>query len=87
MREELLDMFSTTERVIESCSVTADQLHDYALNLEKIRALLDELARLCLKEPGTWGVRVLADRCCDLEGRVKELRNDLRRRQTQQQED
>lgn len=77
--QEIIGIFAVMDHVIASCSPTAEQLHEFAANLGDIRGLLTELTKYCAENDGTMNCRYLAERCFDLEGRVKELRNDLRR--------
>jgi len=77
---DVLGLFHETERVIASHDATAECLQRYASNLGQIRMLLSELAGYGGNDAedadATVNARYLAQRCLDLEGRVKELRND-----------
>ncbi len=76
---DIRTLFDVTERVIASHAVTADQLNQYATNLAMIRSLLQKMSGRRLDGGGSPDSRLLAEQCRDLEGRVKELRNDLSR--------
>ena len=72
-----------TERIITSNRVTAGEARVIAERLSQIRGLLSELTIAEKKapaiDPGRPSALVLSQRFSDLEGRVKELRNDLDR--------
>ncbi len=75
-----------TERIISADRMRADDMHQITENLEQLRALLDEAARLISRMSGEGAsallVWELAARYRDLEGKAKEIRNDLQRTAT-----
>lgn len=76
----LAAMADETERITGVYRLPYDDLADIACALADIRALLDEIA-LCAAgtggKDGPWAAcRTFAERYRDLEGRVKEMRND-----------
>jgi len=81
IRELLEWMMSEAERIISSQQLALDESSKLALYLTQIRLLLDELssfeARRGATDPATFLAAGLLSRFLDLEGRVKEIRNDL----------
>ncbi len=75
-----------TERIISAGRMRADDMRQIVENLEQIRTLLDEAARLISKTGGEGAsaliVWELAARYQDLEGKAKEIRNDMQRAAT-----
>jgi len=81
---ELLQLLAQeTERIITNNRVTAGEARVIAVRLSQIRSLLAELTVAEKKapalDPGGPSALLLSERFSDLEGRVKELRNDLDR--------
>lgn len=84
LHEHLEWIMRETERIIGSRRASFEEVHKMADYLKDIRLLLNELN--CREAwPGRVGAagppeKSLAARYLDLEGKVKELRNDLSRR-------
>jgi hypothetical protein len=81
IRELLEWMMSETERIISSQQLALDESSKIALYLTQIRLLLDELSSFEVRrgaaDPATFLATGLVSRFLDLEGRVKEIRNDM----------
>lgn len=80
LRELLEWMMMETERITSTCRMTSEETHKLAQYLTHIRLLLDELSsyeawRSAVSVPAT----SLVLRFLELEGKVKEIRNDLYR--------
>lgn len=78
--EALAALADEAERITHAYRLRYDELADIARSLADIRSLLDELARSEAAAAGAEGPsaagRLFAERYRDLEGRVKEMRND-----------
>lgn len=81
---DLEDCFKSSRAVLSKNIVSVDQAKELAVTLESIRMLLQELGQALQESAGGWGqvssVSALWERYLELEGAVKELRNDLYRR-------
>ncbi len=84
--EILQSLAQETERIITDNPVTAGETQAMAECLSQIRGLLAELIvawrEAPANDPDTISALLLFERINDLEGRVKELRNDLDRERT-----
>lgn len=76
----LAELSNEVRGLIEQDKVSADGVHEMAASVTQLRVLLEELVR---NDPHVRGMsRQLAEYYLELEGKLKEIRNDLDRGRT-----